>query len=298
MKVVLLHNKSAGEGEWTRRDLLRLLRRKGFQPDYFPLQEALDKPELMDRGEFVVVAGGDGTIRKAASQLLGRGRPLAPLPLGTANNIARSLGLHGSPKKIVAGWKKARRVRFDAGMAKGPWGRRPFVEGVGLGLISRTIVILDAIDKASAHEFEATEHQLHRDVCVVAALAHEMQPIPAQLSTGRRRQDDNFLLLEVLNIGRAGPALELAPESDPTDGWLHVVTVADRQRQGLIKMLHGRLADEEQTRSLKSTRTRHVRLKIPPCELRIDDVTVEVKRNATIELSLLRGALEFVLPGK
>lgn len=298
MKVVLLHNKSAGEGDWSRRDLVELVRDHGFKPDYYSLKDALEDPEVMDEGEFVIVAGGDGTIRKAATKLLDRNRPIAPLPLGTANNIARSLGLHASPKKIVAGWRKARRVPFDVGMAVGPWGRRPFFEGVGLGLISKAIVVLEAIDEVSAFEIEQTKDQLHRDVCVVAALAHEMQAIPAEVTTDGRRHDGEYLLVEVLNIRRAGPALDVAPESDPSDGWLHIVTVLDRQRPALMKTLKDRLSDRKQSKSLKSTRARRVRLKCPPGELRIDDGVVTLKRRTMVDLSLMPGALEFVLPEK
>lgn len=298
MKVVLLHNKGAGEGALSQRDLVRLLRRNGFQPNYHTLGEALQRPEVMDAGEFVIVAGGDGSIRHAALKLLGRDRPLAPLPLGTANNIARSLGLHDPPENIVAGWRSARSVPFDVGVVTGPWGRRPFVEGVGLGLISKAIVVLEAIDAVSAYELEETEHQLHRDVCVVAAIAHEMQPIPVKLTTDGREHDGDYLLVEVLNIRRAGPALDVAPESDPSDGWLHVVAVREQQRSALIRTLKDRLSDRRQARSLKSTRARNIRLKCPPGELRIDDGVVTLKRRTTVELSLLPGALEFVLPGK
>src|SRR5262245_10485862 len=85
MDVVLLHNAGAGDESWSRRDLVRLVRASGFEPHYLPVQSALEHPKLLERGKFVIVAGGDGAVRKAALALLGRHRPLAPLPLGTAN---------------------------------------------------------------------------------------------------------------------------------------------------------------------------------------------------------------------
>src|SRR5215207_821537 len=41
----------------------------------------------------VVVGGGDGTLNAAVQGLVGSSLPLAILPLGTANNLARTLGL-------------------------------------------------------------------------------------------------------------------------------------------------------------------------------------------------------------
>jgi diacylglycerol kinase (ATP) len=105
MDVVLLHNENAGNESWSRRDLEKLVQRAGYKPQYFPVRLALDEPKILDRGEFVIVAGGDGAIRKTALAILGRDRAIAPLPLGTANNIVRSFGLPLKPELIIEGWK-------------------------------------------------------------------------------------------------------------------------------------------------------------------------------------------------
>ena len=72
--------------------------------------------ELIDeRTELVVAAGGDGTVSAAARLLSGRPVPLAILPLGTANNIARTLQGDASVEELVAGWNTAARCRVDVG---------------------------------------------------------------------------------------------------------------------------------------------------------------------------------------
>jgi diacylglycerol kinase family enzyme len=298
MEVVLLHNEKAGRESWSRKELMRLVRRAGYVPNYYSLKMALDQPKLFERGEFVIVAGGDGAIRKASLALVGRDRPIAPLPLGTANNIVRSFGLSLKPEEIVEGWSKPRRRSFDMGVIEGPWGKRHFIEGVGVGLISRSIAVIDDMDEIAEYELKKPAQKLHRDICVATALAHEMQPLKAELSIDGRDVSDNFLLVEVLNIRRAGPGVELAPHASPSDGRFDVVSATSRQRPRLMAILRTRLRDEEQTRSLTTRRARQVRLRVNrACDMRIDDGTLRVEPDTTVELSIKPGALEFVLPG-
>lgn len=299
MEVVLLHNQNAGNSEWTRKALIKLVRRAGFEPEYLPIKAAVEKPERLRRGKFAIVAGGDGAIRKAVHAAADLQVPLAPLPLGTANNISHSLGVSGRPEDIVAGWeRKLRHVPFDLGIARGPWGRRCFVEGVGLGLISRTIAVLTDIDEVSVHEWKKAKHKLHRDACVAAALAHELHALPVSLAIDGRDRSADYLLLEILNIRRAGPAVELAPDALPADGQFDLVMVTDQQRGRLLKSLKARLADSNRVRGLTTRHARKVRLKVRrDCELRIDDGCVPLAAGQAVEFTIDRKAIEFIVPG-
>ena len=46
---------------------------------------------LRAEADIVVCAGGDGTVTAVAQRLVGAGKPLAVIPLGTANLLARDL---------------------------------------------------------------------------------------------------------------------------------------------------------------------------------------------------------------
>ena len=62
------------------------------------------KRELEVRGrkaELIVIGGGDGTISKALPQLLKLGKPFAVLPLGTANDFARTIELPMDPMQAA-----------------------------------------------------------------------------------------------------------------------------------------------------------------------------------------------------
>ncbi|MFK4046241.1 lipid kinase [Roseomonas mucosa] len=78
----------------------------------------------------VVIGGGDGTLNAAAPALLDTGLPLGILPLGTANDLARTLGLPLDPvaaaQVIAAGWTR----RIDLGLVNG----HPFFNIASIGL--------------------------------------------------------------------------------------------------------------------------------------------------------------------
>src|SRR6185437_16167365 len=67
---------------------------------------AADSPALtrlaVEAGaDLVVAAGGDGTVRACAEALAGSGIPLAIVPLGTANLVARALGVPGQAGRAL-----------------------------------------------------------------------------------------------------------------------------------------------------------------------------------------------------
>ena len=160
MRVALLHNPSAGD-ETSFEEVHRALSSEGYA-----LASEIEKDSDFERVrdeavEFVVVAGGDGTVRQAARALAGSRVPLAILPLGTANNIAKSLGIEGEVREVVAGWKRARTVPFDLGVARGQWGESRFLESVGSGLVTAGIA---AAEEHPEHGTEDTRSELARAI--------------------------------------------------------------------------------------------------------------------------------------
>ena len=275
--------------------------RAGYRPRYFNLRQVPRHPAAFDYGEFAVVAGGDGSVRRAALGLRGRGRPLALLPLGTANNIANSLGVTGSVEEIVAGWDPRRIGHIDLGLAKGPWGEQPFLEGVGLGLLGRAIPLIDEIDRVSSHAFSQPADKLHRDLCVFIALGHEAAPLKIGLQlNSARRELGHYLLLEVLNIARSGPQLELVAAADPADGYLDVVAVPAHQRARLDHALRQHLRDDASRPILPRRRARRIRLRLYEGSFRLDDHIIWTaqagRKPALVEISVLPGALPLLLP--
>lgn len=69
--------------------------------------------------DLVIVCGGDGTVAAAASALLEGNLPLGILPLGTANDLARTLELPTDLQAAADVILKGRTRRIDVGLVNG-----------------------------------------------------------------------------------------------------------------------------------------------------------------------------------
>jgi YegS/Rv2252/BmrU family lipid kinase len=78
----------------------------------------------------IVIGGGDGTISSALPEVLELEKPLAVLPLGTANDFSRTMGL---PQEAAAAARIAlsgRAHKVDVGLVNG----RPFLNVASVGI--------------------------------------------------------------------------------------------------------------------------------------------------------------------
>ena len=78
----------------------------------------------------VIVCGGDGTLCLAAPGLMSTGLPLGIIPTGTANDLARTLGIPGSLDAAADVILAGRRRRIDLGTVNG----KPFFNVASIGL--------------------------------------------------------------------------------------------------------------------------------------------------------------------
>lgn len=120
MKVGLVHNAGAGAHHTSTDELTALLQGHGYEAVRVPREAVLPEFARSERLAFVVVAGGDGTLRDQALALVNTGVAIAPLPAGTANNIATSLGVSGPPAEVVASWNVGHPRAIDVGSVRGP----------------------------------------------------------------------------------------------------------------------------------------------------------------------------------
>jgi diacylglycerol kinase (ATP) len=235
------------------------------------------------RLDLVVAAGGDGTVAMAADIAARASTALAILPLGTANNIATSLGINAPVRELVSSWSTARRMPFDLGRARGASKEWLVLEGVGGGLVPAGI--------ARAQGEQKKRHEMTPAAEVAAAVRvfrdtlAGLEPHHWSLVLDGKPISGEFLLVEVLNIRSIGPNLVFAPDAIPSDGFFDVVLAQECHREELLTYLE-RHAEGRPTRlALPGHRAREVA--VERCiELHIDDERVDTCELGRITIDL------------
>jgi len=243
--------------------------------------------------ELIVAAGGDGTVADAMRSVAGRGVPLTILPIGTANNIAFTLGIEGEIDDLAAGWHHATAQPFDVGVLDGAGvERKQFVEGAGGGLVE---ALMSSIRQRPLPPGDPPEQQLARALRRYRQTLTLLRPRPWSLRLDGTAHDGDFLLVEVMNTRTVGPNLEFAPVSSPFDGAFTVVTARDADRAALAAYLEDRLAGREARLPLTTQTARCVEIVDPPT-LHVDDELVDFPADTQLSLRVQAGAVPVLVP--
>jgi diacylglycerol kinase family enzyme len=286
MATTLFHNPTAGGGKFTKKELVTALRLGGLKPRYVSTKGQRFKKALADAEGLVVVAGGDGTVAKVIARLPNRAIPIAILPLGSANNIARSFGVAGQPYELAEILHPLYWQRFSMGMVRGPWGRRRFVEAVGLGPLAR-MMKMPSLDVRGVDSLRAGRNALRK-------IMRTAKPLDIDVTIDGRPVSGSILAIEIMNIVYTGPGLPLAPSADPADRVLEVICVRPQERRAMMDWIK-----EPQHRRPPVTVRRGRRIEIVwrNGPMRIDDEVVDAPdRETTVTVALERAAAKVLVP--
>lgn len=301
MQVTLIHNPKAGADDQPSGDVLSgLIRQAGHEVNYQSSKVDNWQTALEEPGDLVVAAGGDGTIGKVAKCLVGQRRPIAILPLGTANNIAKTLGLKDAPlEQLIEAWATARRIAFDGAIATGTWGSTYLIESLGMGLFVNTMAA--AKDNNTLHRLDNANDKL---AMALKMLQQQLYRCPAQALTVVLDGQDisgKYLLLEAMNIRYVGPNLYLAPDAVLDDGLLTVVVLRDGERAQMADYLADCLAGQLYPAPVTLYRGKHLQIQGEGFDLHLDDQLLSSRQaaphpDAAVEVRVDPHALEFLLP--
>jgi diacylglycerol kinase family enzyme len=196
----------------------------GWKAEFLITQKAEDGTEsarstALAGADIVVAVGGDGTVRCCAEGMIGTGVPMGIVPTGTANLLARTLGIPvHHPRAALrvalraAGAGVVRDKKIDLALADGI----PFTAMAGMGL--------DAAVVAGTH----LKHQLGWLAYAVSGAAHLAVP-PATFTI---RLDDRPPITRVArcvvagNSGLLPGGFSLLPAARLDDGFLDVGILA------------------------------------------------------------------------
>jgi diacylglycerol kinase (ATP) len=303
-RVTLIHNPGAGdERQPSAGQLQALIEEAGYKVRYQSSKENGWAKTLKRSADIIAVAGGDGTVGKVARRLIGSGVPIGVLPVGTANNISRTLGIAELPiTQLIPSWEKAYRLSFDAGVARGPWGERYFIEGVGAGLLTNAIPKVD--NSRTLPQLPQTEVKLSYAQQLIREHATETKPLEIRATLDGSDVSGRYLLFEIMNMQYIGPNLFLAPGVARNSGDFDLVLVQEEHRSLLHEHIRnwqdGKLFPSE----FKTLRGRKLELEWTGFRLHIDDKLWPIagkkkpKSPAPVEVQVVPDALRLLIPAE
>lgn len=300
MRITLIHNPGAGakrRHKTEAAEICAFLGRHGHEVRYRSAKEDGWKRVLKKNADLVVVAGGDGTVAKVARRMVGRGVPVTVLPTGTANNIARTLGLVERPfEELVRAWEHPRRVKLDIGIASGPWGERYFIEGVGAGLFAGLLA------NPARKKLKTRKAPVERGLERLRKAAMRCEPLEVHARLDGADISGRYILIEAVNLPFLGPNLHLSHDSQPGDGQFDVVLVSEEERERLIYYLGHWQDNRDRLAMLPMRRGRHLEIEWTGFALHIDDKLKPSPKAkpeeiaGIVEARIDGDAVEFIVP--
>jgi len=117
-RALLIVNPKARNGKGFSADMRAILERGGISlvEKTAKSDETISDVILGNRDvDLVIVGGGDGTLNAAAKGLMETKLPLAILPLGTANDFARTIGIPADPTEATRQLLNYQQLPIDLG---------------------------------------------------------------------------------------------------------------------------------------------------------------------------------------
>lgn len=167
-----------------------------------------------------LAGGGDGTIRTVAERLP-PGVPIALLPLGTENLLARYLGIGGNNELAVQSVLRGEPRWVDAGEAGG----RLFLVMFSCGFDADVVQRMHGSRRGNIRRMDYVPHTFR------SIAGYRFPPLTVIADEARLRPARWAF---VFNVPRYAMGLAISPEADPADGLLDLCTF---RRGGLFSGL-------------------------------------------------------------
>jgi diacylglycerol kinase (ATP) len=289
----LLHNPGAGAGEHSEKNISSIIKNAGYHCTADSVKDVNGSDIASGKVDFVVLAGGDGTVRKAAKHLLKENLPIGLLPMGTANNIARTLGLPDETEAVVKSWENGMIKKFDVGRVYGLGKRRFFLEGVGYGVFPK---LMKEMRKQKKESTNNPEKKLKTAVELLHDIVQTYKAKSCYVKIDGIEYSGKFILAEVMNIRSIGPNLNLAPMADPGDGYFDLVLIPEDKRKDFLRYLETKADGNERLTFFHTFSATRLEMMWKGKAMHIDDEEISLDKPTKVDIVLQQGALKFLVP--
>jgi diacylglycerol kinase family enzyme len=217
--------------------------------------------------------------------------PIALLPLGTANNIAKALHISGTTEQIIKSWHTATVKKYDVGIydqAK----LKFFLESFGYGLFP---YLMQEMKKRGGDSVESPEERMNTALELLHEVTLSYGPRNCQLEVDGVDHSGKFLLAEIMNTRSIGPNLFLSPNSDPGDGELEVVLVPEENKERFASYVSSKMNGDEKIHVFRTFKGKNIQISWDGTHVHVDDEILKMSRSKKVKIELKEGMLEFLL---
>jgi len=168
--------------------------------------------QSFEKYDIFVAAGGDGTVRSVASELIGTNKILGVLPMGSGNGFAKELGFRTNIRSLLNDIKKADKFRIDVIKIN----EMNCLNVAGIGL-----------DSFVAHSFDKLKTRgFWLYVFVTFTNFFRLKPVKVNiLIEDEENISEDVFVLTIANTRQFGNNAYIAPGARPDDGIIDIVLI-------------------------------------------------------------------------
>ena len=270
----------------------RCLKDQGIEVDVAvakPKEEAIPiaRRAVKDGYKIIIAMGGDDTVEAIIRGIAGSKARLGIIPAGTANDLAKSLGIPEDPAQACALIASGQFRKLDLGQVKVRKGKKlSFFELVTIGI--GAAVYPDALH-ASKGRLSSV-----KDV-IQTVLTHDASPRVTLVMDGESHVTVEAMLAIVSNVPLIGPNMLVAPNASMDDGLFDVSVFPNYSKAELLTYFT-KVAKEGHADDGRIQRYRAHKLKVktsPKLEIMADGVMLG---KGTVKIKVLPGVLRVIAP--